>query len=226
MWFHVRDAIKVLTYKILETGSDMFYANLTGSTAEDRRKKVKDMIKKAGKARDEGAEEARPEGQHREPRDPVPRTQRCCGGHGGRGEMSVDEQPAKWKEAMGKIRALEQEMKRLSSRVDAPEGGGSKKREESSGGVEVEEGQASCAVLPSLLFRVTSFFFFFSESAAVTTCLARPEPRGILLYRPNPEDLRCVHPYSHHLHPHLTVPRSRRPGLRGKHGPWSPDVNS
>ena len=34
----------------------------------------------------------------------------------------------KWKEAMGKIRALEQEMKRLSSRVDALEGGGSKRR--------------------------------------------------------------------------------------------------
>ena len=129
VWFHVRDAIKVLTYKILETGSDMFYANLTGSTAEDRRKKVKDMIKKARKRL--GMKELKKQGlkanieSHEIPHHEL---SGAAAATAAAARMSVDEQPAKWKEAMGKIRALEQEMKRLSSRVDALEGGGSKKR--------------------------------------------------------------------------------------------------
>ena len=46
-WFHLRDAIKVLSYKILETGSDLFYANLTGTSVEQKRANIKEMLKKA-----------------------------------------------------------------------------------------------------------------------------------------------------------------------------------
>lgn len=47
IWFHVRDAIKVLAYKLLETGSDLFYANMTGESEEQHAAKLKAMLKKA-----------------------------------------------------------------------------------------------------------------------------------------------------------------------------------
>jgi len=47
VWFHIRDAVKVLAYKLLETGSDMFYANIGASSNEERKAKIKQMLKKA-----------------------------------------------------------------------------------------------------------------------------------------------------------------------------------
>ncbi len=130
IWFHVRDAIKVLSYKVLETGSDMFYANIGGMSVEQRRAHIKGMLKKARKRLGIKAYQKKGlksqieshEIPHHDQAKPHHKTPR----------LSVDEDAAsKMKEFMSKIRLLEAEMKRLSQRVDKLEeagGSGSSKK--------------------------------------------------------------------------------------------------
>ncbi|UPR03149.1 P-type cation-transporting ATPase [Chloropicon primus] len=123
VWFHVRDAIKVLTYKVMESGSDMFYANLTGTSKEERRKAVKDMIKKARKRL--GLKAYQKEGlKNQIESHQIPHYDKVGEIHAKTPRMSVDESAAKVREVMSKIKALETEMRKLTKRVDALEGEG------------------------------------------------------------------------------------------------------
>jgi len=122
VWFHVRDAIKVVAYKLLETGSDLFYANLTGMSVEQRRAHIKEVLKKARKRL--GIKAYQKKGlknnieTHTIPQKGGDLTNRKTP------RMSTDIQidsATKMKEMMGRIYSLEQEMKKLTGRVDTLE---------------------------------------------------------------------------------------------------------
>jgi len=124
-WFHLRDAIKVLSYKILETGSDLFYANLTGTSVEQKRANIKEMLKKA--RRRLGLKAYKKAGlknqikSHEIPHHDMAK----------HGEIHAAKTPRlsgdfvtsadKVRDMMAKIRALEAEVKKLDTRVTALE---------------------------------------------------------------------------------------------------------
>jgi len=134
IWFHIRDAIKVLTYKVLETGSDMFYANIGGTSREQRRQQIKEMLKKARKRL--GLKAYKKKGlqkqieSHEIPHHDKPKDARQLGP-----SFAGEEAASKMREMMSNLKVLEQEMKKLTERVDkleenagAGKAGGSKKK--------------------------------------------------------------------------------------------------
>jgi H+-transporting ATPase len=128
VWFHIRDAIKVLAYKLLETGSDLFYANLTGTSMEQRRANIKEALKKARKRL--GLKAYKRKGlKNQIDTHPIPHKGEIT--HRKTPRMSTDissvDGQTKMKEMMSKIRVLESEMKKLTDRVSAIEGQSSKK---------------------------------------------------------------------------------------------------
>jgi H+-transporting ATPase len=128
VWFHIRDAIKVLAYKLLETGSDLFYANLTGTSMEQKRANIKEALKKARKRL--GLKAYKRKGlKNQIDTHPIPHKGEIT--HRKTPRMSTDissvDGQTKMKEMMSKIRVLESEMKKLTDRVSAIEGQSSKK---------------------------------------------------------------------------------------------------